>query len=289
MKYGNKGVTTKQRMQKDPIQLYLDLMKKCLSFFIWGEIPHPVDIGALNQQQQAAWLALRESLADDSYYLMRDIPFDPARREEGLDHPVLAHTMVGLRRLDNIQFCAEDALAAGVPGDLIETGVWRGGASIFMRAILQAHQIADRNVWVADSFQGLPPPDEEKYPADKGDQHYLAPHLAVSLETVKANFARYDLLDDQVRFLPGWFKDTLPVAPIERIAVMRLDGDMYESTMDALTHLYPKLSPGGFVIVDDYGYLESCRQAVNDYRQAQGINDPIWRVDWTGAYWQRGS
>jgi hypothetical protein len=218
-------------MQKDSTQLYLDLMKKCLSFFIWGEIPHPVDIGALNPQQQAAWLALRESLADDSYYLMRDIPFDPARREEGLDHPVLAHTMVGLRRLDNIQFCVEDALAAGVPGDLIETGVWRGGASIFMRAILQAHQVADRNVWVADSFQGLPPPDEEKYPADKGDQHYLAPHLAVSLETVKANFARYDLLDDQVCFLPGWFKDTLPVAPIERIAVMRLDGDMYESTI----------------------------------------------------------
>ena len=82
--------------------------------------------------------------------------------------------MIGLRRLENLQFCVEDAIAAGVPGDLIETGVWRGGATIFMRAILQAHQITDRNVWVADSFQGLPVPDAEKYPADKDDQHHLA-------------------------------------------------------------------------------------------------------------------
>lgn len=276
-------------MQKDPIQLYLDLMKKSLSFSIWGEIPKPVDMATLNPQQQEAWRILREMLADDSYQLTRHTPFDPELRLEGLDHPQLAHTMIGLRRLDNLQFCVEDALAAKVPGDLIETGVWRGGACIFMRAILQAHNVTDRNVWVADSFQGLPPPNEEKYPADKGDPHHLMLHLAVSLETVKANFEQYNLLDDQVRFLKGWFKDTLPTAPIEKIAVLRLDGDMYESTMDALTNLYPKVSPGGFVIIDDYGAVPSCKKAVTDFRRAQGINDPLWFVDWTGAYWQRGS
>jgi O-methyltransferase len=90
---------------------------------------------------------------------------------------------------------------------------------------------------------------------------HKARELAVSLEQVKANFDRYGLLDDQVRFLKGWFRDTLPVAPIERLAVLRLDGDMYESPMDTLVNLYPKLSEGGYVIVDDYGAIPACRQA----------------------------
>ena len=109
----------------------------------------------------------------------------------------------------------------------------------------------------------------------------------MSLDQVKANFARYDLLDDRVQFLKGWFKDTLPHAPISRLAVMRLDGDLYESTMDALTALYPKLSPGGYVIIDDYGAINACRQAVHDFRNTHGIEDPIQEVDWTGAYWRR--
>jgi hypothetical protein len=195
--------------------------------------------------------------------------------------------MVGLKRLDNLQYCVEDVLARGVPGDLIETGVWRGGSTIFMRAILKVHGVTDRRVWVADSFAGLPPPDEARYPADRGDQFYLSPELAISLEQVQANFERYNLLDEQVRFLKGWFSDTLPRAPIDALAVARLDGDMYGSTMDALTHLYPKLSRGGYLIVDDYGALPACRQAVHDYRDAHGITEEIVTVDWTGAYWQR--
>ncbi|MEK6632595.1 MAG: TylF/MycF/NovP-related O-methyltransferase, partial [Nitrospirota bacterium] len=82
------------------------------------------------------------------------------------------------------------------------------------------------------------------------------------------------------------FRDTLPTAPIERLAVLRLDGDLYESTMEALVALYPKVSAGGFVIVDDYG-LPTCRAAIEDFRLAQGITDPIQLIDWTGAFWQR--
>jgi O-methyltransferase len=156
-----------------------------------------------------------------------------------------------------------------------------------MRAILQAHGDASRRVWVADSFQGLPPPDPAKYPADEGDTHHTHADLAVSLEQVRSHFERYGLLDDRVRFLKGWFKDTLPAAPIERLAVARLDGDMYESTMDALKSLYPKLSPGGYLIVDDFGYAEACRQAVHDYRGAHGITEEIVTIDWTGSYWRK--
>lgn len=143
--------------------------------------------------------------------------------------------MIGIRRLDNLQDCLIDVLERRIPGDLIETGVWRGGAAIFMRAVLKVFDDTTRMVWVADSFQGLP--DPERYPADEGTFYWEQEELAVPFETVKANFTRYGLLDGQVRFLPGWFKDTLFTAPMERLAVLRLDGDMYESTMVALEAL----------------------------------------------------
>jgi hypothetical protein len=200
-----------------------------------------------------------------------------------------AHSMAGMKRLDNIQFCMEDVLGQDVPGDFIETGVWRGGSTILMRAILKAYGIKDRVVWVADSFEGLPGPNHSKFPNDRGFDFSGIKELAISLEQVRANFWRYDLLDDQVRFLKGWFRDTLPVAPIDKLAVLRLDGDLYESTMDALVHLYPKLSVGGYVIIDDYGALLPCRQAVHEYRDAHGITDQIVPIDWTGSYWRRSA
>ena len=195
--------------------------------------------------------------------------------------------MVGPKRLENIRFCIEDVLQQGVPGDFIETGVWRGGSVIFMRAMLKAHAVTDRIVWVADSFEGLPKPDAAKYPADSGDRHFLIPELAISLEQVQANFRAFGLLDSQVRFLKGWFKDTLPTAPIEKLAVARLDGDLYESTIDALTNIYPKLSVGGYLIVDDYGAVPACKKAVHDYRDARGIKDPIKNIDDIGHFWHK--
>lgn len=198
-----------------------------------------------------------------------------------------AHTMIGMERLNNVQFCVEAALNAGVPGDLIETGVWRGGTTILMRGVLKAYGVQDRTVWVADSFAGLPQPNVEKYPADQHMDLSKIPELAISLEQVQDNFERYDLLDDQVRFLKGWFRDTLPTAPVQQLAVLRLDGDLYESTMDALTSLYPKVSAGGYVIVDDYGAYPACRQAVHDYLDARGLQAEIIPVGWTAVYWQK--
>jgi len=198
-----------------------------------------------------------------------------------------SHSMASFKRLDNVQFCVEDVLTRGVPGDLIETGVWRGGVTIFMRAILAAYGVIDRRVWVADSFQGLPVPDPAKYPSDAGVDLSNVAELAVSVEQVKSHFDRYGLLDDQVQFFKGWFRETLPLLPADALAVARLDGDLYESTMDALIHLYPKLSVGGYLIVDDYGAILACREAVHDYRAEHGITEKILPIDWTGAYWQR--
>jgi len=209
-------------------------------------------------------------------------------REAGLDWPPEAETMIGMKRLTSLQECVETVLAEDIPGDLVETGVWRGGACILMRAVLAAYGDTTRNVWLCDSFQGVPRSDPEHYKADKGIRAELAAGiLGVPMEEVKANFERYGLLDEQVRFLPGWFKDTLPTAPIERIAVLRLDGDLYESTIQALDALYPRLSPGGFCIVDDYLVVDACRQAVTDYRERHGITAEIVDIDGTGVYWRK--
>ena len=140
----------------------------------------------------------------------------------------------------------------------MEAGVWRGGTTILMRAILHLYSDKQRKVWVADSFEGCPRPREE---AERGDRHWQNPFIAVNLETVQENFRRYGLLDDQVCFLRGWFCDTLPNAPVERLAVLRVDGDMYSSTMDVLRAMYHRISPGGYVIIDDYYTIDICRKA----------------------------
>jgi len=272
---------------------YLELLKRCLTASIYDEsawhvreaaevtkgktLARPIDFA-----KKLVHSAVFEFCRRRSLMLVERHPFDAAKRDEGRDWPCFGYTMVGHRRLENVQHCIEDILKNNVPGDLIETGVWRGGITIFMRALLRAHGVTDRTVWVADSFEGMPVP---KSGGDGADISHIE-HLKVSLEQVQANFARFGELDDQVRFLKGWFCDTLPNAPIERLALLRLDGDMYSSTMDALNGLYHRVSPGGYVIVDDYHDWESCRRAITDFRSEHGIEAEIRTIDWTGAYWQ---
>lgn len=198
----------------------------------------------------------------------------------------LSHSMIGRKRLQNIQHCIETVLADGVAGDFIETGIWRGGACIFMRGVLMAYGVTDRIVWAADSFEGVPPPSLQQ-DAGFNISREVLPVLAVSLEDVRELFARYGLLDDQVRFLKGWFRDTLPTAPIQQLAVLRLDGDLYESTMDALNPLYDKVTRGGFVIVDDYGSCPPCKLAIDEFRAQRGIADPLQTIDQHGVYWRK--
>jgi hypothetical protein len=275
-----------------PVDLYLDLLKRCVMNTIYQDRAKRVAVLtpraeklARSNRAWARWLV--KVCGPIRMRNMRADPFDATARDEGRDWPSAAHTMIGGRRLDNIRWCVEEVLRRGVPGDLMETGVWRGGAVIFMRGILKAWQVADRRIWAADSFTGLPRPQDRKYPADAGSKWHTYDEFAVSLEEVQENFRRYGLLDDRVQFLKGWFRDTLPAAPVKQLAVLRLDGDMYESTRDALVHLYPKLSAGGFLIVDDYHAVEACRTAVDEYRAQHGIGDPLQAIDWGSAYWQK--
>lgn len=251
-----------------------------------GAVGHVRDLHEGVYENRRLYLDLMESCLLGSLYGEEE-PGTPGRNQRIAERgrAPLAHTMIGPQRLSNVRRLCEEVIERDVAGDFIETGVWRGGAAIIMRATTQAYG-DPRRIWVADSFEGLPPPDE-KYPADSGDTHYLNKELAVSADEVRENFRRYDLLDERVRFLEGFFADTLPEAPIEKLAVARLDGDMYGSTWEALVNLYPKLSVGGYLIVDDYGAVPGCKQAVHDYRERCGIDEVLVEVDWTGVYWRR--
>jgi len=198
----------------------------------------------------------------------------------------IAHTMIGEKRLDNIKFCIETVLKENVPGDFIETGIWRGGACIFMRGILKAYDVRDRFVWCADSFDGVPEPS---LPQDSNLNlsKSVLPVLAVPLDEVQELFQRYGLLDEQVKFLEGWFKDTLGEAPIDKISILRLDGDLYESTMDALNPLYEKVQSGGFIIVDDYESCPPCKAAVIDFWQQNNIEASLKVIDKHSVYWRK--
>jgi hypothetical protein len=278
-RFQNGAIENKQEL--DARLMYIDLVKRCVL-----NIPY-VDV-ELNPIQP--YSKLRTAVL--SVFKRADIQLAHLRRGNykqrlsGHDFSDTAHSMLSFERLDNLQMCVESVIRENIAGDLIETGVMRGGAVILMRAILRAYGVHDRTVWAADSFEGIPAPNPVKYPADADAQWHLRPVIDPGVETVKRNFERYGLLDEQVKFLPGWFRDTLPKAPIEQLAVLRLDGDLYESTMDALVPLYPKLAPRGFVIIDDYN-LPMCRQAVKDYRARMGIADEIIAIDDNGIYWRK--
>lgn len=264
----------------------LELFKKVLTASAYPESAYRIE------QISDSWSpvhrlrnVLVRILRKQNKLIVKKRKFVASDREEGRDWPMFGYTMVGHKRLDNVQESIECILDQNIPGDFVECGVWRGGCAMFMKAVLNARGDTERRIWLADSFAGLPKPNETEFPDDKGYDYTEQDILAVPLETVRGNFARFDLLDDRVRFLPGWFKDTLPGADIGEIALLRADGDLYESTIQILDNLYDKVVPGGHIIIDDYNSWPPCKKAVDEFRERHGIDDPIHEVDWTGVYW----
>ncbi len=276
----------------DPMrQRYLELLQKALMNLLYPE--HELRIRHLLIAEKPA-----SSLETDRF--LRDIrSTQPEQYAEVMASKQVggvlynevtrySHTAIGIRRLENLQACAEAVFADGIKGDFLEAGVCQGGASIFMRALQVAYGQAERLMWVADSFAGLPVPT-----ADLDVQSQLdwseprQPWLAMSLETVQEHFRRYDMLSGSVHFLQGWFADTLPTAPIQKLAILRLDADLYSSTTDILEALYNRVSAGGFIIVDDYAGIKACREAVDNFRTKNSILEPIRSVDWSCVYWRK--
>jgi O-methyltransferase len=271
----------------EAVDLYLELLKISLCGLHRETALYPV-APSPHSIKQRVFEPARRLLAARGLVLARSIDLRTTAFDQSPPpRNPLAETLIGPRGLDNIRACVEDVLQDEVAGDLIEAGVWRGGAAVFMRAVMEAQGDASRLVWVADSFRGLPTPEQSRYAEDVGEEWWADDGwLSVPLDEVKRTFARYGFLDDRVRFLVGWFAETLPTAPIQQLALIRIDGDMYGSTMDSLDALYPRLSVGGYLIVDDY-WLPNCQAAVDEYRRKHGITDRLFRPDRAIAYWRR--
>jgi O-methyltransferase len=267
---------------------YLELIKIALTDYHTDTRKEYLPLEKVEQTWKIKLLKLFDNLLNLRNFAITKITIaHPELRKNGYDWPANAYTMIGLNRLNNIEVCINKVINDNIEGDFMETGVWRGGAAIFMRAVLKDLNVVDRFVWAADSFEGLPEPNKQKYAADSKSNLHLQKFMCVTLDEVKENFRRFNLLDANVIFLKGFFSETLPTAPVKKLAILRLDGDMYESTIDSLQSLYYKVSSGGFIIVDDYNAFDFCKKAVDDFRRENKISTPIVQIDQEAVFWRK--
>jgi O-methyltransferase len=272
----------------DPLRCrYLWLLKRSLLNVLYPELELQVRL-LTRERPSETGVPLKRQLRDIGENRADDLARLLAGKRKGNAPFDAPQTMVGLYRLNNIERCAERLFADGVEGDFLEAGVCQGGATIFMRALQVAHDQGHRRTWVVDSFEGVPPSVkavDRRYPLHLEEARQ--PWLACSLARVRDNFLRYGLLDKGVEWVPGWVSESLPGAPIGPLALLRIDVDLYSSTTECLDLLYDKLVPGGFLIVDDYGFLPSCRDAVEDFRRRRGIKEEMRHIDHSGIFWRK--
>jgi len=227
------------------------------------------------------------------------------------------NSLVSLVRRTNTAALSLLALFDRVPGDFVETGVYMGSTSLIMAKVLHKYSARARLLWSADSFQGFPEEDvigmsaahvhtssQEAKEDIKGTPRvgYFGKKGAFysARQVFEQNLAKYNFTDGQVHILQGWFNETLPKAPIRSVSFLRLDGDLFVSTWDALTALYDKVQPGGLIYVDDYGSFAGCRDAIVKFRADRGIEDemhPVYELKRNGKrsdkfealWWRKGS
>ncbi len=195
--------------------------------------------------------------------------------------------MVKSKNLVNLYSLIERVNAMNLDGDIVECGVWNGGSAAFM-AFADNHGKNGRNraIWLFDSFAGLPRPGTNDGAAE--NQHYFEGLNKGSTQQVKKAFAKLGVSLDRVRIQPGWFSSTLKRAAIERIVVLHIDADWYDSVMSVLDAYYHKVIPGGFVVLDDYGYWDGCTRALNDFMAQHNLEGiTLKQADSTGAYFQK--
>jgi hypothetical protein len=270
-------------------RLYLDLLKKCLTRQLFDDddfdvTPRSSGLRGLLARGGVAWLASRE------LKLVRRGQTDLEDKLEGLGRPAKAETMMGGRRLDFLERAILQVIAEGVPGDFFEAGCWRGGGAIFMLGALEALGQTDRRVWAADSFDGYPEPTAASGPIDRA-LWARRDYFAVTRADFDRNVERYGVGRERLRVVEGFFDRSLPGAGVERLALIRIDIDGYEGTRAVLDELYPKLSPGGFVIVDELE-VPGCKRAIDEHFARTGRREQIVPVPQRrpkAAYWRKSA
>lgn len=268
-------------------RLYLDLLKKCLTRLIFDDDDFEFVPRSGSLKGRAARSALK-LLASRDLRVVRRGQAGLEDKLEGMGRPAKAETMMGWRRLDFLDRVVCRIVSEGIQGDFFEGGSWRGGSAIFMLGALRALGETGRRVWAADSFEGYPPPTEASSDIDRllwSRRDYFA----VSRAEFERNVRRYGLEGDALRVLEGFFDRSLPGAPIERLALIRIDIDGYEGVRAVLDVLYPKLSPGGFVVVDELE-VPGARRAIDEHFAKSGLKEEILPVPQErpkAAYWRK--
>ena len=235
-----------------------------------------------------AYIDLIKRAVTNYHYLGGESPFEKFRcvshydlqqSRWKIDAPARPLTLLIKSQLDLVEKAAVAVHQRAIPGHFIEAGVWRGGVVILMRALLDAYGMADRKVFAADSFAGIPKNVRARNdPVDNWKDRWVAP-----LEEVRKNIERFGLLDDRIAFTVGFFEESLKTLANETFALIRLDSDSYDSVETSLEHLYPRLSEGGVIIIDDW-HLVGCRAAVLNYRERHGVEGDLHVYD-GNAYW----
>jgi len=188
-------------------------------------------------------------------------------------------TMCSNARLRGLHRAVHHVVANAIPGDVVECGAARGGSAALMGLTLKELSADDRRLWVFDTFEGLPPPS-----AEDPDYDIAAPYTgscAGSLDEVTQSFRQLGIAD-RAKLVKGLYQDTLASAPIDKIAVLHIDADWYLSVRCCLDDLYDKVSPGGVIQFDDYGWWEGARKAVDEFLAARSLAPELVRLDYAG-------
>lgn len=206
------------------------------------------------------------------------------------------HSITSAERLLSVVDAVRHCVANGVPGAFAECGVWRGGCVLAMILALQDSGVDDRDVWLYDTFEGMTKPidlDDTRF-GPSAEEVFAAAERAGTVafpeyftefdeSDVRARLAATGYPQERLHYVRGRVEDTLPAQAPDRLALLRLDTDWYESTRHELEHLYPRISSGGVLIVDDYGHWDGCRRAVDEYFEGFPPRPLLARVDYTAV------
>lgn len=199
-------------------------------------------------------------------------------------------TMTTLERMYALYKAVEHIDRHDIRGDIVECGVWKGGSAMVCALSLQ-RRAADRRIWLYDTFEGMTQPTGKDVQYDglhaeqrmrASDIHEPGQWCNAPLEEVRRNMRSTGYPEDRLVFVRGPVERTLPDRIPDRIALLRLDTDWYESTRHELVHLFPRLVPGGVIVIDDYGHWKGCREAVDEYFEEHRIPVLLQRIDYTG-------
>ena len=276
----------------DKIEIkYLDLVKKTVVADFYPFTYLDIDYPTSNFIKRIIKKIIIKTISKNKISIKKTLT--PDEVENGSERSSLSFSMVGKKRLNNVHKLIDRIFKDNIEGDFLEAGIWKGGIIIFMRACLLAYNDKNRKVWGIDSFKGLPPLDVHNFPEDKIFEKILddwnRQEMIVSKKEVIENINKFDLYDNQVELIEGWFSDVFKKNyNIKKLSLCRIDGDLYQSTYEALVGLYPKISLGGYVIIDDYGlWSGACKKAVDRFREENNINSELIKIDWAGVYWRK--